>query len=123
MKESRHDITNLDDIKLMVDSIYDKVNADVLLSPIFNDFAKVNWEAHLPKMYAFWNKVLFAKGDYKGNPFEKHIPLPVASQDFSRWVEIFILNMDELFVGEMAESTKLRARSIAHIFESKLCSN
>lgn len=120
MEEKKQDIKTEEDVKRMVDTFYDRINADPLLSPIFNGFAKVNWKAHLPKMYAFWNSVLFAKGDYKGNPFARHIPLPVDHQHFERWVKIFDQNMDDLFEGEVAESTKIRAKSIAHIFQSKL---
>lgn len=120
MQETKPDILTQDDVKKMVDSFYDKVNADELLSPVFNGFAKVDWKTHLPKMYSFWNTLLFEGGEYKGNPFAKHIPLPIDKQHFGRWIELFIENMDELFEGERAESAKLRAKSIAHIFESKL---
>lgn len=114
------DITSLQDIKQMVDTFYDKVNLDTELSYIFNDFAQVNWEQHLPIMYAFWNKILFNDGDYRGNPFEKHLPLPVESKHFDRWVEIFVENIDAQFQGEKAEEVKQRARAIACIFDNKL---
>lgn len=114
------DLKTDEHIRLMVDSFYDKVNQDEILSYVFNDFSKVNWEEHLPRMYAFWNKILFAKGDYKGNPFQKHIPLPVEKAHFDRWITLFDQNMDEHFQGSVAEDAKLRARSIAHIFQSKL---
>ena len=120
MPNSKEDLLTESDIKLMVDTFYEKVNKDDILSYVFNDFAKVNWESHLPKMYGFWNKVLFAKGDYKGNPFQKHIPLPVKKEHFDRWIALFEENMDEHFTGEIAEDAKLRAKSIAHIFHSKL---
>ncbi|HHG85236.1 MAG TPA: group III truncated hemoglobin [Bacteroidetes bacterium] len=120
MENIKHDLSSEADIKRMVDSFYEKVNADETLSPVFNEFAQVNWEKHLPKMYSFWNKVLFAKGEYKGNPFAAHLPLPVDQVHFEKWVAIFEENMDELFSGPVAESTKLRARSIAHVFQSKL---
>ncbi len=116
----KNDLKTEDDIKLMVDSFYDIVNEDDLLSPIFNDLVQVNWKKHLPLMYSFWNKVLFARGEYKGNPFIKHVDLPVEKKHFDRWVQLFDENMDALFEGEIAESTKLRAKSIAHIFQSKI---
>ena len=114
------DIQNLEDIKQMVDTFYDKVNQDAELSYIFNDFAKINWETHLPIMYAFWNKILFSKGNYKGNPFEKHIPLPIKEKHFDRWVAIFVENIDSQFKGEKAEEVKMRAQSIAYVFNNKL---
>jgi hemoglobin len=34
--------------------------------------AKVNWEKHLPKMYIFWESVLFATVKFDGNPMGAH---------------------------------------------------
>lgn len=114
------DITSEEDIRLMVDSFYTKVNADELLSPIFNDIAKINWNTHLPRMYNFWNTILFFRGDYKGNPFEKHSPLPIHAEHFSRWLLLFHTTIDELFDGPNAEEAKLRARTIGWTFQSKM---
>lgn len=116
----KQDINSEEDIKLMVDSFYAKVNEDEMLSYVFNDFSKVNWEEHLPKMYRFWSSLIFGSQAYKGNPFAAHIPLPVDEKHFNRWIEIFNANMDELFDGLVADQVKLRARSIAHVFQSKL---
>ena len=114
------EIKNLDDIKQMVDTFYDKVNKDKELSYIFNDFAKINWVTHLPIMYSFWSKLLLGEGDYRGNPFQKHIPLPIESHHFDRWVELFKQNIDEQFIGEIAEEAKLRAENISYVFDNKL---
>jgi len=120
MKAKLRDIQNEEDIKQMVDSFYDKVNEDPLLSKIFNDFAQVDWKEHLPTMYRFWNTLIFGKSSYKGNPFSVHRPLPIGAEHFTRWVALFEANIDEQFNGKVVENTKLRARSIAHIFQSKL---
>jgi hemoglobin len=116
----KEEIKGLEEIKVMVDSFYARVNKDDLLGPVFNDFAKVKWETHLPMMYTFWMSVLFGDMTYKGQPFLKHIPLPVEKKHFDRWVQIFNQNIDELFEGEIAEDAKMRARSIAAIFNHKL---
>ena len=120
MQNCKPDLNSDQDIELMVDSFYAKVNHDQLLSLVFNDFSKVDWNTHLPKMYRFWNTLILGKQSYKGNPFAAHVPLPVDKTHFDRWVQLFEENMDELFAGDVAEQTKLRARSIAHIFQSKL---
>lgn len=114
------EINSREDINLLVDSFYNKVNQDKLLAPIFNDFAGVNWEKHLPVMYDFWSSILLGDQTYRGNPFLKHIPLPVDENHFEKWLKLFIETIDEHFEGEKAEEAKLRARSIAHIFQYKL---
>ncbi|MBO6516667.1 MAG: group III truncated hemoglobin [Bacteroidia bacterium] len=120
MRSTKPDIQTSSEVKQMVDSFYEQVNLDPLLSPVFNDFANVDWESHLPRMYSFWESVLFAKQGFKGRPFQKHIPLPIKAEHFDRWVTLFVNNIDHQFEGPVAEEAKLRARSIAHIFQTKL---
>ena len=120
MQNNRHDIQYEKDVELMVDCFYEKVNQDELLSYVFNDFSKVDWNSHLPTMYRFWNTLIFGKQSYKGNPFAAHLPLPIDKAHFHQWLKLFEENINELFKCEVAEQVKLKARSIAHIFYSKL---
>jgi hemoglobin len=115
-----NDIKNIGDIILLVDRFYKKVNSDHLLSRVFNDFAKVNWEEHLPVMYSFWSAVLFDTSTYKGQPLTSHINLPINTEHFQRWLELFRQTVDENFEGEKAEEAKGKADSIALIFQTKL---
>ena len=114
------DLSAGDGIKKLVDAFYDKVNRDELLSPVFNEFAKVEWQNHLSRMYNFWDTILFYEGDYKGSPFPKHAPLPIDKKHFERWISLFNSTIDEHFSGSMANEAKLRALSIATVFQSKL---
>ncbi len=114
------DIKGIEDIILLVDRFYEKVNNDKLLSPVFNQFAEVNWEEHLPVMYGFWNAVLFDTNSYKGQPITSHIDLPISTVHFHRWLKLFKETVDENFSGEKAEEAKERADSIANIFQTKL---
>ncbi|WP_185140175.1 group III truncated hemoglobin [Reichenbachiella versicolor] len=120
VKSIKNDISTEEDIKLMVDSFYARVNENPLLSDVFNGFAKVDWDSHLPRMYQFWEGLILGKQGFKGNPFAVHQPLPINKEHFEQWIGLFVENIDALFEGEVTEQTKLRARSIAHIFESKL---
>jgi hemoglobin len=116
----KKDLESREDVKLMVDSFYEKVNRDKLLGPIFNDFAGVNWDSHLEKMYDFWNTILFARGNYKGSPFPKHAPLPIQKEHFDRWIKVFHENMDEHFEGPKATDAKSRVVIIGYTFHSKM---
>lgn len=120
MTEIKKDIATETDIKLLVDTFYDNVNQDELLSPVFNDFAQVDWQHHLPIMYRFWSTVLFGSMAYKGQPFPKHLRLPVDRQHFSRWISLFTQTVDILFEGEKATEAKQKATSIAQIFQMKM---
>lgn len=117
MKSLRHDINKREDIQLMVDTFYEKVNNDPLLGPVFSH---VNWPHHLPIMYNFWSSMLFGDQSYQGNPLQRHLHLAIDKTHFERWLAIFVQNVDEHFVGNKAEELKMRAQSIAGIFQIKM---
>lgn len=114
------DIKDEQDIKLLVDTFYDKVNKDELLGPVFNGFSQVNWEHHLPVMYSFWSSVLFGTMAYKGQPFPKHLSMPIGREHFARWLDLFTQTVDITFEGEKAQEIKLKASSIAQVFQMKM---
>tara|TARA_B100000809_G_scaffold261437_1_gene310321 strand:- start:2923 stop:3303 length:381 start_codon:yes stop_codon:yes gene_type:complete len=114
------DITTQEDIKILVDRFYGKVNQDEILSPIFNDFAKVNWEKHMPIMYTFWVSILLHTVTYRGQPFPKHMRLPVNETHFERWLVIFYGTVNENFEGPKAEEAIKRGLNIANVFMYKM---
>ena len=57
-------------------------------------------------MYKFWNAALFGVSGFKGNPFAKHAPLPIATEHFNRWLFLFNEIIHNSFEGEMATDTK-----------------
>ena len=115
-----HDIKNRKDIKTLVDKFYDKVNKDDLLSPVFNDISKVNWEEHLPLMYDFWTNILLGESAYKGEPLEKHLRLPIKKEHFERWFKLFFETLDDNFAGKITYEAKASAIRIGDIFMIKM---
>ena len=105
------------DIILMVNSFYEKVKQDNLIGPVF---AHVDWPHHLPIMYNFWASMLLGEQSYQGNPFQKHVPLPLKADHFDQWLKLFGETVDENFEGDRAQEVKERARSIARVFQHKL---
>ena len=115
------DIQNKKDIQLFVDCFYDKVNVDNLLGPIFNERAAIDWAEHKPKLYDFWNSILFQSGEYKGRPFPVHLALgKLHDYEFFRWIKLFTETIDECFKGVVAEKAKLSAKNIANTLMFKL---
>ena len=117
------DIENREDIMLMVNSFYDVVRKNERLGFLFDDTAKVNWPTHLPKMYDFWESMLFDKVLFNGNPMGAHLKLhnteALKSEDFDTWVVLFKANIDAHFEGPKTEMAKQRAESIATITKIK----
>lgn len=113
------DIDTLDDIKTLVDNFYISVREDDLLGPIFTYFIK-DWTPHLETMYKFWQTLLLEEHTYSGSPFPPHMKLPIRSEHFERWIELFRQTIDDQFCGERAKIATQRASQIAKVFETKL---
>jgi len=114
------DITNIEDIKLMVDTFYSNARKDELIGQIFDEKIGNRWPEHLEKMYRFWQTILLEEHTYSGSPFPPHRQLPVEKEHFTRWMEIFAETVDSLFSGPLAEEAKLRARNMAEMFNYKI---
>ena len=115
------DIETKEDIVLMVDTFYQKVQQDELIGPIFNSrIAPEAWPAHLDRMYTFWTTILLNQPGYSGQPFEKHRDMPIDAAHFERWVNLFKTMIDSLFEGPIANEAKYRAELMGHLFLAKL---
>lgn len=112
------------DIEFLVNKFYEKVAKDETIGYFFNDIAKVNWAEHLPKMYSFWETLLFGQASYKGNPMQKHFPINQISAmekyHFAQWLELWTATVDEYFEGKMAEAAKTKAGNIANLMAYKM---
>ncbi len=120
LKERNDDILTLDDIKLLVNTFYDKVKEDTLIGPIFNERIQNRWPEHLAKMYTFWQTVLLGDHTYYGSPFPPHAQLPVEREHFQRWLSLFSQTLNELFTGEKAKEAMWRADKMAEMFQYKI---
>jgi hemoglobin len=116
----KHDITSLEDIKLLVDAFYTRIADDAVLAPIFNERLGNRWLPHLEKMYTFWQTVLLQQHTYNGAPFPPHARLPVDESHFNEWLTLFAYTVDELFTGEKADEAKWRAAKMAEMFQYKI---
>lgn len=114
------EITTLEDIKLLVDTFYGKVQKDDFIGPIFNEKIANRWPDHLEKMYRFWQTILLEEHTYTGSPFPPHKHLPIDKVHFDRWMEIFTETVDVLFTGAIADEAKLRAKNMAEMFNYKI---
>lgn len=115
----RKDITQLDDIRLLVNTFYGKVQADDLIGPIFKERI-TDWQVHLEKMYRFWQTVLLEEYTYQGRPFPPHANMPIAQTHFDRWLGLWAETIDTHFAGPKAQEARWRGEKMAVMFLSKL---
>ncbi len=122
--EARTDIAGRADIERLVNAFYGRVREDETIGFIFDKVAKVDWVSHLPKMYAFWETVLFRAGNYRGNPLAAHaklVPLTeMGKAQFDQWLRLFRATVDDLFEGERAEHIKSCAEDMANVLYSRI---
>ncbi|MFC5457784.1 group III truncated hemoglobin [Prosthecobacter fluviatilis] len=120
----KSDIVGRAEIETLVNTFYERVRADDTLGFIFDKVAQTNWTMHLPKMYAFWETVLFRTGGFTGNPLAAHarlVPLTDMGRDkFDRWLQLFRGTVDDLFAGERAEHIKNCAADMANVIYSRI---
>jgi len=118
------DLVGRTGIERLVNTFYDRIRSDEMLGFIFDEVAAIDWDTHLPKMYAFWETVLFRSGGYTGNPLAAHaklVPLTAMGKpQFNRWLELFHATVDELFSGENAEHIKNCAADMANVIHLKI---
>ncbi|GGC77784.1 hypothetical protein GCM10011508_01520 [Flavobacterium lutivivi] len=117
------DIRNRKDIEKLVNAFYEKVKTDEVIGYLFTDVAKVNWETHLPKMYNFWENILFYTANYSGSPMAVHKDLhqksTMTETHFHHWNKLFNETVDKLFAGPKADEIKNRASNIAQVMMYK----
>lgn len=119
----KRDIESREDISLMVNTFYERVQKDPELDRMFNGVAQLDWEAHLPKMYNFWESIILHNPVYHGNPMKIHKVLdeksPLSKEMFETWIGLFTQTVDDLFEGPNADRAKSRAMSIATMIQMK----
>lgn len=103
-------------IARLVDGFYDRVRADPLIGPVFNDRIR-DWAPHLEQMRLFWSSVALMSGVYHGRPMPKHLSLPVDARHFDRWLELFEATARDLCPPAAAGHFIERARRIAESLE------
>lgn len=120
----KKDIETRDDVRLMVDTFYQKVKQSPVIGYIFDDVAKIDWDKHLPIMYSFWSSILLNEHSYGGGTMIKHINLSrkteLNREHFSEWILLFNQTLDELFDGPKSHEAKQRAEMIAGLMISKI---
>ncbi|HNP18006.1 MAG TPA: group III truncated hemoglobin [Fulvivirga sp.] len=121
------DIKNRKDLETLITLFYHRALLDGKIGFIFTDVAKINLEKHIPIICDFWEAILFQKNTYKKNAIKIHQDLndqvKLTAEHFESWLSLFNTCVDECFVGNNAETIKIRARSIATVMQVKLAAN
>jgi len=103
-------------IDRLVRGFYARARRDPLIGPIFDREVR-DWEAHFARMRDFWSSVALMSGRYHGQPMAAHLPLPIDTPHFNRWLELFAATARELCPPAAAAHFIERAHRIADSLE------
>lgn len=119
------DIRSREDIDMLVRAFYSKVREDDLLGPIFNPMID-DWEAHFELLTNFWESNLYFRKTYQGDPLQKHIDADIYHKGtinelhFGTWINLWYQTIDAMFMGEIAQIAKNRARNMGTFIHLKI---
>jgi hemoglobin len=99
-------------VERLVRTFYGRARRDPLIGPIFESTVH-DWERHLRRICAFWSSVGLLSGRYHGQPMVAHLPLPIDTPHFDRWLEIFAETAGEVCPPAAASHFLERAQRIA----------
>jgi hemoglobin len=124
MATALRDISNRKDCERLVRTFYGRALTDPVIGFIFVDVAKLDLEAHVPKIASFWETILLGAQSYAGGAFRPHAVInaqvPLRAGHFERWLWLWRTTVDELFAGERAELAKSHAERVARAFHARL---
>lgn len=103
-------------IERLVRAFYGRARHDPLIGPVFEHHV-ADWEAHIPRMCDFWSSVAVMSGRYHGQPMTAHLPLPIDTPHFDRWLELFAETAQEVCPPAAAALFVDRAHRIADSLE------
>lgn len=124
MSAPARDIETRADIELLVRTFYSRAMSDQMIGYLFTDVARLDLEAHVPRITDFWETVLLGSRTFSGGAFRPHAELdersPLRPGHFERWLQIWFGSVDELFAGERANLAKIHALRVARAFMGRL---
>ena len=111
MSEGLHDIASRADCERLVRAFYGRALEDPIIGFIFVDVAKLDLDAHVPRITSFWETILLGARSYSGGAFrphaELHAKVRLREGHFTQWLNLWSRTVDELFAGERAELAKM----------------
>ena len=124
MTDDRSDIQDRADCERLVRAFYGRALTDPVLGFIFVDVAKLDLEAHVPRIASFWETILLGAQSYAGGAFRPHAALHtkvrLRAGHFERWLWLWRTTVDGLFAGPRAELAKAHADRVARAFHARL---
>ncbi|WP_026463860.1 group III truncated hemoglobin [Adhaeribacter aquaticus] len=116
---NKSDITNTNDIQILVETFYNKIQSQPYLLALYEKLSPRDWTLHLFQMKNFWDSILLKSGRYKGHPQILHAFLPAQQDQVREWVHLFHEAIEEHFTGPTAAAAQQLADKLVQVFTYK----
>lgn len=103
-------------------SFYEKAINDQILGPFFidelgDDISSEDWIDHIELLADFWLAKILGEDTYYGNFVGAHVKMPhLKRETFTRWLELFSVTADEVYVTDIAEVFKKKGEQFSKQF-------
>jgi hemoglobin len=115
--EHRPDLTTRRQIHDLVVAFYRELVMDVVLGPVFEEVAEVDWSHHIPLLIDYWCRILLGDQSYQGTLLMAHRRVhelqPFTTEHFDRWYGQWVATINSRWSGPLAEKAKAHAARIA----------
>lgn len=121
------DIQTRADCEQLVRAFYGRALVDPVIGWIFTDVARLDVEAHVPRITDFWETLLLGAQSYSSGAFHPHARIHAKAElkagHFDAWLALWYRTVDELFAGPRAEAAKAHAFRLANAFRMRLAAH
>lgn len=108
------DLDSGEHIEAFVRRFYEQLLEDDWLAPVFVDVAAIDLDEHLPRIAAYWKKMLLGEAGYDRHMMVHHRNIhaqhAITPEHGRRWLACFEATLDEYYAGPVTE----RARHLAN---------
>jgi len=117
-----YDNISRENLRVLMTLFYEKAVEDEMLAPFFldqlgHDLKDEEWIEHIELLADFWLAKIVGENTYRGNFIGAHAKIPhMKKETFARWLEIFSVTADEVYVPEVAEVFKKKGNQFAQQF-------
>lgn len=116
MTQEKPDLDNPAAIHRMVQLFYARLLDDPRMRPIFLEVSGIHLAEHLPRIEAYWCKMLLGHCTYGRNMVRQHVQVddavPLDEGHFDRWQTHFERTLDAHFSGPFTDKARKIARNV-----------
>ena len=122
--EPQREINDRADVEKLVRTFYGRALSDEVLLGHFVELRFGELDYHVPKITDYWDSKLFDNDRYHGDALQVHRRIDAVyslrSEHFTRWLQLWVGTVDDLYTGTLAAKAKRIAAQVASLMHFKI---